>query len=116
MGKEQPTPTTRQSQELLMEQLSKLGADKIASLDIPERAKRALLAEAIEDRIFGLTEDLKRIVDENNGNLPVTEVDREKSLQIAQQTKALQLQYEELVKGEPSSLMQSLESLKSSSS
>ena len=100
-------------QENLMEQLSLAGAEKIAQLDIPERAKRAMLAEAIEDRIFDLTEVMESLFDENN-MLP--ESNREKAVELAQQTKSLQIQYGELVSGGPSSVLQSLEDATKSSS
>ena len=90
-----------------MEELSRIGADKIASLGVAERTKRAMLAEAIEDRIFDLTEQLDQLIVDNT--IPVE--NREKAVQLAQQTKVLQTQYQELVSGEPSSLLGSLESV-----
>ena len=88
-----------------MEELSRIGAAKIAALDVTERAKRALLAETIEDRIFDLTEQLEQLVGVTGG------VVDENIIDLAKQTKSLQLQYKELVSGEPSSLLQSLEDL-----
>ena len=101
-----PNNPIRRTQETIMEQLSLAGADKIAKMDVSERAKRAMLAEAIEDRIFDLTDVLESLFDEH-GYLP--ERNREKSVQIARQTKALQIQYEELVSGNPSTVLNSFE-------
>jgi len=91
----------RQQQERRMEELSQVGSDKINSLDISERVKRAMLAEAVEDRISELTEDLESCVD--NGTIP--ESKREYATELAQQIKVSQTQYQELVSGEPSSVV-----------
>ena len=101
----------QKQQEYMMEELSRIGADKIAALGVAERTKRALLAEAIEDRIFDLTEQLDQLIVDSK--IPVE--NREKAVQLAQQTKVLQTQYQELVSGEPSSLLGSLESVTKSS-
>jgi hypothetical protein len=89
-----------------MEQLSRSGADKIAAMEVSERTKRAMLAETIEDRIFVLTEQLEGYVEEDG---TVLEEHREVTVEIALQTKALQRQYRELVTGEPSSILDTLE-------
>ena len=94
--------------ERLMEQLSLEGAERIAAMTVPERAKRAMLAEAIEDRIFALTESLEGLF-AGDGTLP--EQNREKAVEIAKQIKGLQIQYEELVSGKPSTVLRSLESV-----
>ena len=80
--------------------------DEALAHDIPERAKRAMLAEAVEDRIFELSEKLEELFDAE-GRLP--EANRDKAVEIAQQTKSMQLQYDELVSGGPSSILNSLE-------
>ena len=77
-------------QEMIFEDMSARGADVIAKMDIPERAKRAMLAEKIEDRIFELTEILEKMVNENDGT--IAKNDREKATDLAMQTKQLQLQ------------------------
>lgn len=95
-------PFSRQ-QEFLFEHLSRMGADNVASLGVSERAKRALLAEAVEDRIFDLTDEIDDLVVDSRI------VDREKAVALAKEVKVLQIQYEELVSGKESSLLQSLE-------
>ena len=86
-----------------MEIASMAGAKAIAKLDVHERTKRAMLAEAVEDRIFELVDELELIVAKNNGELSGDA--REEAVELAKQTKALQLQYGDLVNGKPSSLL-----------
>ena len=100
-----------ETQKEIFERLSLSGADRIAAMEIPERAKRAMLAEAVEDRIFELTEILEKLVEPAGGDTLVAEDNRKKAVQIAKQTKALQQQYEELVTGQPSAMLQSLEGI-----
>ena len=100
------------NQEEVLEKLSLSGAERIASMAIPERAKRAMLAEQVEDRIFELTDVLEKLVQDSEGSGElVKESNREKAVQVARETKALQKQYEDLVSGRPSSMLQSLESI-----
>lgn len=95
------------SQEMLLEELARIGADKIASLSISERTKRAMLAEAVEDEIFRVTERLERLLFAD-GTLP--EKHRERAAELVAKTKLLQLQYNELVSGTSSSVLNALES------
>ena len=104
-GGEGDSSTHRKQQELMMEEMSRIGAQKIASLGIPERAKRAMLAEAVEDRIFDLTDQLEQLIEDNT----IPEENRPQAVQLAQQTKVLQIQYQELVSGKSSSILDSLE-------
>lgn len=92
----------KQSQEIIMENVSRMGADKIRALDISERTKRALLAETIEDYIFEMTDELEQLFASNK---------IERAVDLAKQVKGLQVQYQELVSGEPSPLLESLMSL-----
>jgi hypothetical protein len=105
----------KKEQEQLMEQLALSGAERIAAMSIPERTKRAMLAEAVEDRIFELTDVLEKLLlleSGGGGDGPlISEKHRREALEVAQQTKALQIQYEELVSGRPSSVLKSLESV-----
>ena len=87
-----------------MEMASLAGAAEIAKLDIHERTKRAMLAESVEDRIFELVDELEQMVEKNNGVLE-GEV-KEEAVELAKQTKALQLQYDDLVNGRPSELLE----------
>ena len=91
-----------------MEELSLKGADRIAKMGIPERAKRAMLAEAVEDRIFELTDSLEDMV-EDDGSVALE--NREKAVELASQTKNLQQQYDDLVTGKPSSVLTALETM-----
>jgi hypothetical protein len=111
---QQQSEEARRSQEMHMEQLALSGADKIAKMNISERTKRAMLAEAVEDRISDLTDELEALFDKNTGVLP--ESNREDALDISQQTKVLQSQYKDLVSGGPSPMLQSLESATSGGS
>ena len=87
-----------------MEMASIAGAEEIAKLDINERTKRAMIAEQVEDRIFEIVEELELLVEKNNGILE-GEV-KEEAQQLALQTKSLQMQYDDLVNGRPSSLLE----------
>lgn len=104
---EQQQEPLQKKQERLMEELSAKGADKIAKLDIAERTKRAMLAEQVEDRIFELSDQLEALFDEN---YLLPESNREEAVELAQQTKSLQLQYQELVSGKPSTILEALDS------
>jgi hypothetical protein len=97
-----------QSQNSIFEAMSIKGADKIAKMSIPERAKRAMLAEATEDSIFELTERLDGLV-EDDGTVSVA--NREKAMDLARQAKKLQMQYNDLVNGNPSSILQVLDEM-----
>ena len=102
---QEPSETQRQ-QEMILEKMALQGADRIKAMDIPERAKRAMLAEALEDQIFDLTEQLEGFVDENG---MIT--DREKAVEIAKSTKSLQIQYNDLVSGKPSAILDALNAM-----
>ena len=110
-------------QEQLLELVSCIGAPTIASLSISERAKRAMLAEAVEDEIFCCTEQLIDLVNEqmehesNNDNV-LSELnarqqnDIEKEiLDLRERNRFLQAQYNDLVSGRPSSLLNTVNSV-----
>lgn len=99
---------TQRQQEMLLEKMSIKGAKAIAKMEVPERAKRAMLAEAVEDQIFDLTEKLEGFVDENG---IITEDNREKAMEIAKATKSLQVQYNNLVSGQQSSILDALNAM-----
>lgn len=98
--------SAQKKQERILEELSLKGADKIRNLSIPERTKRAMLAEAIEDQIFEITERLEGLFDETN-QLPAN--NRERAVELARTSKTLQTQYDELVSGRSSSVLNALE-------
>jgi hypothetical protein len=62
-----------------------------------------MLAEAVEDRIFEITEEIELLVTRNEGILEGDQ--REEAVELAKQTKALQEQYDDLVNGRPSFLL-----------
>ncbi|KAL7552523.1 hypothetical protein ACHAWF_016423 [Thalassiosira exigua] len=95
----------QRKQEQFMEMSSIAGAEEIRKLDLEERTKRAMLAEAVEDRIFELVDELEQLVAKNNGLENLTEEVRAEAVDMAKQTKALQVQYDDLVNGRPSQLL-----------
>eukprot|EP00543_Licmophora_paradoxa_P000075 CAMPEP_0202451872 /NCGR_PEP_ID=MMETSP1360-20130828/10198_1 /ASSEMBLY_ACC=CAM_ASM_000848 /TAXON_ID=515479 /ORGANISM="Licmophora paradoxa, Strain CCMP2313" /LENGTH=156 /DNA_ID=CAMNT_0049070539 /DNA_START=148 /DNA_END=618 /DNA_ORIENTATION=- len=99
----------KKMQEALFEQLSKSGAANVAKMDVAERTKRAILAEAVEDRILLLEDDLEELIP--SGIIPKDEKIREKAVEIAQTIRACQQDYSRLVNGEPSPLLDTLDSL-----
>ena len=95
----QQNSAAQREQEIILEDLSLKGADKITKMDISERAKRAMLAEAVEDRIFELTEVIESTLDEDGS--------------IKRHVKELQLTYSDLVNGNPAPILNALASLDS---
>lgn len=98
------------SQEAMMEEIAKKGAARVAKMDIPERAKRAMLAESLEDSIFQYEIELEEIIGES-GIIPTDPVLLEKCKSIALQIKGAQNQYETLVSGLPSALLDTLDNI-----
>ncbi len=91
-----------------MENSSSQGVKSIAAMDLQERTKRAMLAEAVDDRIFELGDELELLIKRNGGHESFSEYPddvREEALEMAKQTKALQVQYDDLVNGRPSVLL-----------
>ena len=64
-----------------------------------------MLAEAVEDRIFELVDQLEELVKKNDGLDNLSDEIREEAVLMAKQTKALQVQYDDLVAGRPSNLL-----------
>ncbi|KAL3799246.1 hypothetical protein HJC23_012971 [Cyclotella cryptica] len=93
----------KRGQEKRMEMSSIAGAKAISKLNINERTKRAMLAEAVEDRIFEIMDELEAVINRNDGVLEGDE--KEEAVELAKQTKALQVQYDDLVNGRPSHLL-----------
>lgn len=89
-----------------METASIAGADEIRKLTVPERTKRAMLAEAVEDRIFELVDDLDLLVKRNGGLDNLSDEVREEAMEMAKQTQVLQIQYDDIVTGKPSQLLE----------
>ncbi len=97
---------SRQQEEFL-ERESKNGADKVRLMSIEERTKRAMLAEAAEDRIMQFSDELDALLGEDG--MPKSEEDREEVVRLCEQIKATQSQYSALVNGEDSSLLNTLD-------
>ena len=57
------------------------------------------------DRIFELVYKLERLVARNNGLENLSDEIREEAAEMARQTRALQAQYDDLVNGRPSHLL-----------
>lgn len=100
---QQPDPV-----EAFMEEASLKGAAKVREMSIEERTKRAMLAEAVEDRVFQMYDNLEVLLKDG---VPATEEDREEISKLAKQIKASQAQYENLVSGEPSELLGTMDGL-----
>jgi hypothetical protein len=103
-------PLSRRRQEKSMERISQIGADKIATLSIPERTKRAMLAEAIEDEMFVATEQLEDLYQGSDDDNSLSDQNRGTARELTQRIASLQSQYNELVSGRSSSVLNVLES------
>ena len=90
-----------------MERSSRAGAEAIAKLNAQERAKRAMLAEVVENRIFELVDELELLIKRTGVEIFADFPDdlRESALDMAKRTKELQNQYDDLVNGRPSLLL-----------
>lgn len=99
-----------QAREAFLEQLSQRGSDQVAKMSIAERAKRAMLAEAIEDNILAKEIQLEELIGENC-ILPTDPELLQQCKDISLQIMEAQKQYEALVTGGASVLLSSLESL-----
>lgn len=97
---------SKEQQEFL-EKTAQDGAAVVRKMSIEERTKRAMLAEATEDRMIALIDDLDELLGEDG--LPKKVEDREEAVSIAKEIKASQEQYKALVNGEPSSLLDTLD-------
>jgi hypothetical protein len=95
----------RRRQEAELEAMSARGAAKIAQMDISERTKRALLAEAVENRIFALQQEMLELA-QSHGEYSVAKT-------LAKQIRLAQVQYGELVNGDPSDMLRAYDSLAS---
>jgi hypothetical protein len=106
LGNNEGQSAAQKEREKVMEMSSLAGARAIAKLDLEERTKRAMLAEVIEDRIFELVDELELFVAKNNGLVDAPETIRVRAMEMAKETKSLQVQYDDLVNGRPSLLLE----------
>lgn len=88
-----------------MEIASAEGAANIRAIDVHERTKRAMLAESVEDRIFELGDELEELIKRNNGLENLSSEAKAEAVEIAKQSRALQIQYDDLVNGRPSQIL-----------
>jgi hypothetical protein len=105
LGNSEGQSAAQKEREQVMEMSSLAGAKAIAKLDLEERTKRAMLAEVVEDRIFEIVDELELFVAKHNGLVDATDDIRERAMEMAKETKSLQLQYDDLVNGRPSILL-----------
>jgi hypothetical protein len=84
-----------------LEAMSRAGASKIASMSVSERTKRAMLAEAVEDRIHSILDTLDELGED----------DKKESGELNRHLSSLQGQYQDLVSGNSSDMLKTIESL-----
>lgn len=89
---------SRINNEQFLEESSRLGYEKVKSMSIEERTRRAMLAEAAEDRVVMLSDELDLLLGEDG--MPLKVEDREEVTILAKQIKASMEQYKRLVNGE----------------
>jgi hypothetical protein len=106
-GEQQPDPV-----EAFMENASAKGADKVREMSVEERTRRAMLAEAVEDRIFSMYDDLEGLLQDG---VPANDEDRDEIQSLAREIKASQSQYENLVSGEASAILGTIGNIGSNS-
>lgn len=95
-------PVDQQTDKFL-EQKAIDGAEKIRSLSVEERTRRAMLAEAAEDRMVMLSDELDNLLGDDG--MPLKKENREEVVNLATEIKAQQEQYRQLVMGEQNSLL-----------
>ncbi len=83
------------------------GAKEVAAMSIEERTKRAMLAEAVEDRITVLCDDLELLLGENG--MPSSAENRDEVQVLAKEIKSLCSEYKALVKGGSSPMLKSID-------
>jgi hypothetical protein len=91
-----------------LEEASRSGYDNIKSMSIEERTRRAMLAEAAEDRVVILSDELELLLCDDG--MPKSEDDREEVIILAKQIKASREQYKRLVNGDNCSSLDMFES------
>jgi len=104
----------KKEQNEFMEEACQEGSAQVGKMSVEERTKRAMLAELLEDEIFIMTEELEEIVQQQPQSQIMSQEETVLLLQSkAQLIKVKQIQYQALVTGEPSSLLTTLDSLRS---
>ena len=100
------TSKKMQTQEEFLEEASANGYDKIRSISIEERTRRAMLAEAAEDRMVALSDELDALFkqqdrDKMNG-IGDDKSREEQVLEIARAIQTAEEQYQAMVNGDDS--------------
>ena len=93
--------------ETFLEQESRDGTEKIKSLSIEERTKRAMLAEAVEDSLSTLHAKLEKLVGDDGK--PLKEEYKDQIVELANLIKASENDYHLLVSGKESPLLNVLD-------
>ena len=88
----------RISNEEFLEEASRSGYDKVKTMSIEERTRRVMLAEAAEDRVVMLSDELDKLLGDDG--MPAKVEDREEVTILATQIKASMEQYKKLVNGD----------------
>lgn len=87
-----------QDMQPFFEETALVGKDRVRKMSVEERTRRAMLAEAVEDRLVHLYDDLENRLGEN-GALPESAEEREEMTTIAKQIKLMEEEYKTLVSG-----------------
>lgn len=96
-----PRPTSSTDKiETFFEKTALSGAEKVKRMSVEERTRRAMVAEAVEDRVSILYDDLEAKLDKMNGVVPENGEEKEELKNIAKQIKVLQAEYSDIVSGE----------------
>lgn len=89
------------------EEAARQGAEKVKKMSIAERTKRAMLAEAAEDRMVILYDNLEELLGEDG--LPSSVENRNEVEVLAREIKSLRQEYHVLVSGGPSPMLDSID-------
>ena len=95
------------SQNEFFEEAARKGAKRIATMSTEERTKRAMLAEAVEDRMVLLYDDLEILLGEDG--LPSSKENRDEVEVLAREIKSLRTEYQILVTGGQSPMLDSID-------
>lgn len=93
--------------ETFLEQESRDGTERIKSLSIEERTKRAMLAEAVEDCLTRLYTKLEKLVGDDGK--PLKDEYRDQIVELANLIKASENDYHLLVSGKESPMLNALD-------
>ena len=95
------------SQNDFFEDAANQGAKQVAAMSIEERTKRAMLAEAVEDRIIVLYDDLELLLGKDG--IPSSVENRDEVQVLAKEIKSLRREYQSLVNGGTSPMLNSID-------